>query len=70
MPSKQNVDILIIGAGVAGLAAWRELYFAGRQVAALEARDRIVSWSQPKRQRLQSSSPNHTWRASTQLVLS
>jgi monoamine oxidase len=41
MPSKQNVDILIIGAGAAGLAAWRELYFAGRQVAALEARDRI-----------------------------
>ena len=41
MPSKQNIDVLIIGAGAAGLSAWRELSSAGLQVVVLEARDRI-----------------------------
>ena len=36
-----DVDVLIIGAGGAGLAAWRVLYSAGLDVAILEARDRI-----------------------------
>jgi monoamine oxidase len=34
-------DVLIIGAGVAGLAAARDLHAAGRRVCCLEARDRI-----------------------------
>jgi monoamine oxidase len=41
MPSKQNIDVLIIGAGAAGLIAWRELHFVGLSVIVLEARDRI-----------------------------
>src|SRR6185369_12207843 len=36
-----EVDILIIGAGAAGLAAARELSRAGQKVLILEARDRI-----------------------------
>jgi monoamine oxidase len=36
-----NADIIIIGAGAAGLAAARELSRAGRKVIVLEARDRI-----------------------------
>ena len=36
-----DVDVLIIGAGGAGLAAWRVLHSAGLDVATLEARDRI-----------------------------
>jgi monoamine oxidase len=35
------LDAIVIGAGVAGLAAARELCAAGRRVAILEARDRI-----------------------------
>jgi monoamine oxidase len=38
---QKKIDALIIGAGAAGLAAWRELHAAGVRVAALEARDRI-----------------------------
>src|SRR5207249_11234415 len=34
-------DVLIIGAGAAGLAAARDLSGAGRKVTVLEARDRI-----------------------------
>jgi monoamine oxidase len=41
MPSEQNNDVLIIGAGAAGLIAWRELQSEGLQVTVLEARDRI-----------------------------
>jgi monoamine oxidase len=41
MHSKKNIDVLIVGAGAAGLAAWRELHSAGFYVAVLEARDRI-----------------------------
>jgi monoamine oxidase len=36
-----NESIVIVGAGAAGLAAARELARAGRQVAVLEARDRV-----------------------------
>jgi monoamine oxidase len=36
-----HADVLIVGAGVAGLAAARELCAAGREVVVLEARDRI-----------------------------
>jgi monoamine oxidase len=41
MQPKQNFDVLIIGAGAAGLIAWRELHSAGLRVAVLEARDRM-----------------------------
>jgi monoamine oxidase len=34
-------DVVIIGAGIAGLAAGRLLASAGRRVAILEARDRV-----------------------------
>ena len=37
----QEADVVIIGAGAAGLAAARELSVAGRKVIVLEARDRI-----------------------------
>src|SRR6266852_5781832 len=36
-----RMDVLVIGAGVAGLAAARALHLAGRSVLVLEARDRI-----------------------------
>jgi monoamine oxidase len=41
MQSDETIDLLIIGAGVAGLAAWRELHSAGLTPVVLEARDRI-----------------------------
>ena len=37
----EDTDVLIIGAGAAGLAAARELSCAGLRVIILEARDRI-----------------------------
>jgi len=39
--STMNVDVVVIGAGAAGLAAARHLHDAGIDVAILEARDRI-----------------------------
>jgi monoamine oxidase len=39
--SKQNIDVLIVGAGAAGLAAWRRLHSAGLEVTVVEARERI-----------------------------
>lgn len=39
--AKQERDVLIIGAGVAGLAAWSALSQTGLTVACVEARDRI-----------------------------
>jgi monoamine oxidase len=41
MQSENTTDVLIIGAGAAGLAAWRELHSAGLNLTVLEARDRI-----------------------------
>jgi monoamine oxidase len=41
MDCKQEIDVLIIGAGAAGLTAWRKLHSAGLRVVLLEARKRI-----------------------------
>lgn len=41
LPNAQGLTVLVVGAGVAGLAAARSLYDAGAQVIVLEARDRI-----------------------------
>src|SRR6266404_1673263 len=37
----REVDVVIIGAGLSGLAAARDLRKAGRSVVVLEARDRV-----------------------------
>lgn len=41
MQPEETIDVVIIGAGAAGLAAWRELRSAGLNPVVLEARDRI-----------------------------
>lgn len=41
MTAEIETEVLIIGAGAAGLAAWRELHQAGVAAKVLEARDRI-----------------------------
>jgi monoamine oxidase len=41
MQAETTIDVLIVGAGAAGLAAWRELHSIGLNVAVLEARNRI-----------------------------
>jgi len=45
----RDLDVIVIGAGVAGLSAARDLMDAGRNVIVLEARDRIGGrlWTQP-----------------------
>ena len=40
-PTAEQADVIIIGAGFAGLTAARELRQAGHSVVVLEARDRI-----------------------------
>ena len=40
-PGSDPTDVVIVGAGIAGLAAARALVAAGRTVAVLEARDRV-----------------------------
>src|SRR5581483_2652841 len=41
MVSETRADVLVVGAGAAGLAAARDLSAAGLEVAVLEARDRV-----------------------------
>src|SRR5918992_106355 len=38
---RRDVDVVVVGAGLAGLAAARALRAAGRDVAVLEPRDRV-----------------------------
>jgi monoamine oxidase len=38
---EQSADVLVVGAGLAGLTAAREVVAAGRTVLVLEARDRV-----------------------------
>lgn len=41
IPADHDVDVVVVGAGVAGLAAARALVLGGQRVVVLEARDRI-----------------------------
>ena len=41
MPERIEADVVVVGAGLAGLTAARELVAAGKEVVVLEARDRV-----------------------------
>jgi monoamine oxidase len=41
MAERVNADVAVVGAGIAGLIAARELAIAGKEVVVLEARDRV-----------------------------
>src|SRR5215469_17941525 len=41
MTPRAEADVVVVGAGLAGLAAARELQRAGRSVLVIEARDRV-----------------------------
>jgi monoamine oxidase len=41
VPGRHDADVIVVGAGLAGLVAARELVAAGRAVIVLEARDRV-----------------------------
>ncbi len=41
MPEQREADVIVVGAGLAGLTAARQLTGAGRSVLVLEARDRV-----------------------------
>jgi monoamine oxidase len=50
MPTAHDIDVLVVGAGFAGVTAARELRRQGHRVLVLEARDRIGgrTWTDPR----------------------